>query len=82
MALSEQEILDGIADILHEEIGVPLREVGLGKRLGEDLGLAGSDLLEIFATVRERFAVELPEDEITTFATIGDVVAHLQGTVG
>lgn len=82
MSLSEQEILSGLADILHEEIGTPLRDVQFQKQFSEDLNLTSPALLTVFATVRERFVVDLPDSEVLAFQTVGDAVAHLQAALG
>jgi acyl carrier protein len=42
------------------------------------LGIESVTMLELIAALEERFAIELPDDELTTLDTLGDVIALLQ----
>jgi acyl carrier protein len=42
------------------------------------LGIESVTMLELIATLEERFDIQLPDDELTTLDTLGDVVELLQ----
>lgn len=42
------------------------------------LGIESVTMLELIAALEERFGVELPDDELTTLDTLGDVIKLLQ----
>jgi acyl carrier protein len=42
------------------------------------LGIESVTMLELIAALEERFGIELPDDELTTLDTLGDVIALLQ----
>lgn len=78
MALSEYEILDGLADIINEETSVPLRSIRLDRSLRSDLRLDDAAMGTIFTIIAERFGVHVGNEQIVGFRTVGDVVSHLQ----
>ncbi|MEU9592569.1 phosphopantetheine-binding protein [Streptomyces sp. NPDC048193] len=80
MALSEWEILGGLAEILDEETGVPAESVELGTRFTEDLGVDAAMMRVIAGHIEQKFRVPLPDG--TAFARVGDAVAHIQATQG
>lgn len=80
MALSEWEILDGLAEILNEETRVPVASVALGTRFTEDLGVDAAVLEVIARHIEQKFRVPLPD--VSAFTLVGDAVAHIQATQG
>ncbi len=42
------------------------------------LGIESVTMLELIAALEERFGIELPDDELTTLDTLGDVIELLQ----
>jgi acyl carrier protein len=62
-----------------EKIAPELRADGLS--LDTDiatLGIESVTMLELIAALEERFGIELPDDELTTLDTLGDVIELLQ----
>lgn len=73
MAMSDTEILEGIAAIAREELGFE-GEISSELRLIEDLELDSIRRLTLAVAVENRFRVLLdPEDE-AAFVTVGDLV--------
>lgn len=42
------------------------------------LGIESVTMLELIAALEDRFGIELPDDELTTLNTLGDVIRLLQ----
>ncbi|MBU6531248.1 acyl carrier protein [Streptomyces sp. NPDC057245] len=80
MALSEWEILDGLAEILNEETGVPTASVELGTRFAGDLGADAATMRLIAAHIEQKFRV--PRPDAAAFVRVGDAVAHIQAAQG
>ena len=49
------------------------RRVGIGCRLVEDLGADSLEILEITHALNDLFGIELPEDELSSVRTAGDL---------
>ncbi len=82
MASSEQEILEGLAEIVNEETGLDPAEVQMDKSFTEDLDIDSLSMMTIVVNAEERFGVRIPDDEVKNLATVGDAVRFIQGSQG
>jgi acyl carrier protein len=79
MALSEQEILTGLGEIIEDIAGVPAAEVAPEKSFVDDLDIDSLSMVEIAVAAQDKFGVEIPDDELKNLKTVKDVVAYVQG---
>lgn len=80
MAMSEQEILDGIAEIVNEVAGIPTTEVQLDKSFVDDLDVDSLSMVEIAVAAQDKFGVEIPDEEMQNLRTVKDVINYIQGS--
>jgi acyl carrier protein len=78
MALSDQEILSGIGDIIEEIAGVPAADVTPEKSFVDDLDIDSLSMVEIAVAAQDQFGVEIPDDELKNLKTVKDVVGYVQ----
>lgn len=78
MAQSEQEILQGLADIVNEETGVDAADVQLDKSFTEDLDIDSLSMMTIVVNAEEKFGVRIPDDDVKNLSTVGDAVKYIQ----
>jgi acyl carrier protein len=78
MAMSEQEILAGLGEIIDEIAGVPADEVTPGKTFVDDLDIDSLSMVEIAVAAQDKFGVEIPDDELKNLKTVQDVVNFVQ----
>jgi acyl carrier protein len=74
MAMTEQEILAGLGEIIEEIAGVPADEVTPGKSFVDDLDIDSLSMVEIAVAAQDRFGVEIPDDQLKDLTTVQDVV--------
>jgi acyl carrier protein len=79
MALSDQEILNGLGDIIEEIAGVPAADVTPDKSFVDDLDIDSLSMVEIAVAAQDQFGVEIPDDELKNLKTVKDVVVYVQG---
>ena len=82
MAQSEQEILEGLADIINEETGLEQDAVALDKSFTEDLDIDSLSMMTIVVNAEEAFGVRIPDDEVKNLTTVGDAVRFIQSAQG
>jgi acyl carrier protein len=82
MASTEQEILEGLAEIVNEETGLDPAEVQLDKSFTDDLDIDSLSMMTIVVNAEERFGVRIPDDEVKNLTTVGDAVRFIQGSQG
>ena len=53
-------------------------EVTLDSRIKEDLGADSLDVLQLLMAIEDEYGVEVPDEKLAEFSTVGDVVAYLE----
>ncbi len=72
--MNEQEILEGLGEIVEEIAGVPAADVTPGKSFVDDLDIDSLAMVEIAVAAQDKFGVEIPDDQLKDLATVQDVV--------
>jgi acyl carrier protein len=78
MALSEQEILAGLAEIVNEVAGIPAADVQLDKSFTDDLDVDSLSMVEVVVAAEEKFGVRIPDDDVKNLKTVGDAVTYIE----
>jgi acyl carrier protein len=82
MALSEQEILSALAEIVNEETGLPADAVQSDRSFTDDLDIDSLSMMTIVVNAEEKFNVRIPDDDVKNLRTVGDAVAYIQSAQG
>nr|WP_316623932.1 acyl carrier protein [uncultured Ruminococcus sp.] len=64
--------------ILDEQLHLGGKEITLESRIKEDLGADSLDVLQMLMTIEEEKGIVIPDEELATFETVGDIVAYLE----
>ena len=78
MAMTDQEILTGLGEIIDEVAGVPAEEVTPEKSFVDDLDIDSLSMVEIAVAAQDKFGVEIPDDQLKNLKTVRDVVTYVQ----
>lgn len=71
-------MFEKIFTILQEELNVKAEDIKLESSLQNDLGINSLELADLVLLCEERFGIEIPDDALHTFITVGDVVKYLE----
>ena len=82
MALSEQEILAGLAEIVNEETGLDTESVQTEKSFTDDLDIDSLSMMTIVVNAEEKFGVRIPDDDVKNLSTVRDAVNYIQQAQG
>ena len=82
MALTEQEILAGLAEIVNEETGLDAESVQLDKSFTDDLDIDSLSMMTIVVNAEDKFGVRIPDEEVKNLATVGDAVSYISTNQG
>ena len=74
---SEQEVQDGLADIVNEIAGVPQEEVTPEKSFTDDLDIDSLSMVEIVQACEDKFGVSIPDDQVKNLKTVGDAISYI-----
>ncbi|MBW8171486.1 acyl carrier protein [Ornithinimicrobium sp. Arc0846-15] len=82
MALNENEILAGLAEIVNEETGVETDAVEMDKSFTEDLDIDSLSMMTIVVNAEDKFGVRIPDDEVKNLTHVRDAVNFINSNQG
>ena len=82
MALSQAEVLAGLAEIVNEETGIATESVQLDKSFGDDLDIDSISMMTIVVNAEDKFGVKIPDEEVKNLITVGDAVNFIVSAQG
>lgn len=82
MALNEQEILAGLAEIVNEETGIDAGEVQMDKSFQEDLDIDSLSMMQVVVNAEDKFGVRIPDDEVKNLTHVKDAVNFITNAQG
>jgi acyl carrier protein len=80
--MTEQEILEGLGEIVEDIAGVPAAEVTPEKSFVDDLDIDSLAMVEIAVAAQDKFGVEIPDDQLKDLTTVQDVVNYVSKNSG
>jgi acyl carrier protein len=75
--MANEEVLDGLADIVEEVAGVAKDDVTVDKSFVDDLDIDSLSMVEIAVQAEDKFGVKIPDDELANLKTVGDAVDYI-----
>ncbi len=75
--MTNDEILDNLAEVVNEVAGVETSEITPEKSFVDDLDIDSLSMVEIAVQVEDRFGVKVPDDELANLTTVGDAVNYI-----
>jgi len=82
MALSHDEVLAGLAEIVNEETGIDTDSVKLEKSFTNDLDIDSISMMTIVVNAEEKFSVKIPDEEVKNLLTVGAAVNFITSAQG
>ncbi len=79
MALSQSEVLAGLAEIVNDETGISADAVALEKSFVDDLDIDSISMMTIVVNAEDKFGVKIPDEEVKNLITVGDAVNFIVG---
>ena len=70
-------MFEKVRDILVEELQLKESDVTLDAELVNDLGINSLELADLVLLCEEKFDIEINDDDIRKFITVGDIVNYL-----
>jgi acyl carrier protein len=78
MAMTDQEILEGLGEIIDEVAGVPADQVTPDKTFVDDLDIDSLSMVEIAVAAQDKFGVDIPDDQLKDLKTVQDVIDYVR----
>ncbi|MCR5840523.1 MAG: acyl carrier protein [Bacteroidales bacterium] len=77
-----ETMFERVQAILAKQLRVDPADVIPEARIKKDLGADSLDILQLLMRIEDRYGITIPDEELATFETVGDVVAYLEKVEG
>lgn len=67
--------------LLVDELQIDEADITLDAELSNDLGINSIELADLVMQCEDKFGIEIQDDDIRKFTTVGDVVDYLESIV-
>ena len=72
-------MLEKIQELVAEGLNIDAEKVVPTASFKEDLGADSLDLFELIMALEEEYSIEIPQEDLESLITVGDVVEYLKG---
>lgn len=70
-------MLEELKKVLSKQLKVAPERITLEAKIKDDLGADSLDILQLLMTMEEDYGIVIPDEELGTFETVGDIVNFL-----
>ena len=78
MKKEKMNMYEKFVDLLVEELQIDRDEITMEAELSNDLGINSIELADLVMLCEDKFDIEINDNDIRKFTTVGDVVAYLE----
>ena len=71
-------MFDKFVEVLVEELQIDRDEITMDAELSNDLGINSIELADLVMLCEDKFGIEINDEDIRKFTTVGDVVNYLE----
>lgn len=71
-------MFEKVKQLLVDELSIDEKDITPEAELSGDLGINSIELADLVMLCEEKFGIEIRDDDIHKFVTVGDVVAYLE----
>jgi acyl carrier protein len=74
MALTQQQVLAGLAELVNDETGIAADSVQMEKSFTDDLDIDSISMMTIVVNAEDKFGVKIPDENVKDLITVADAV--------
>ena len=74
-------MLEKIQAMLAEALNLPVEKVTADAKIVDDLGADSLDVVELLSRLEDEYGVMIPDEEVETLSTVGDVANAIQALI-
>ncbi|MBQ7160259.1 MAG: acyl carrier protein [Clostridia bacterium] len=71
-------MFEQVKELLIDQLHITGTEVTPDSKIKDDLGADSLDVLQLLMTIEEDYGIVIPDEELATFETVGDIVGYLE----
>ncbi|MBQ1376749.1 MAG: acyl carrier protein [Lachnospiraceae bacterium] len=71
-------MFEKVKEVLVSQLNLKDADITLDTNIKKDLGADSLDILQLLMSIEEEYGIQIPDDELAGFETVGDVVTYLE----
>ena len=71
-------MFETVKALLAKQLRIPAEQIEMTSKIKDDLGADSISVLQLLMTIEEDYGIVIPDENLATFNTVGDVVAYLE----
>ena len=71
-------MFEKVKKVLVDQLNLKEADITLDTNIKKDLGADSLDILQLLMSIEEEYGIQIPDDELAGFETVGDVVTYLE----
>ena len=71
-------MFEKVKEVLVDQLNLKEADITLDTNIKKDLGADSLDILQLLMSIEEEYGIQIPDDELAGFETVGDVVTYLE----
>ena len=71
-------VLDKVKEIICDQLGVDPDSIEMNTSVTDDLNADSLDMVETLMAIEDEFDIEIPDEEVESLKTVGDLVNYIQ----
>ena len=71
-------VFERIREIICDQLDLEEDKVTMDSDIMEDFGADSLDVVDLVMSIEDEFGLEVPDDQIENFRTVGDVVRYIE----
>ena len=79
--MDEKEIFNKLINNLVENFNIKKESITSDKNIRTDLGLDSFDITEMSFIIKEKFDVQIAQDDSLGIKTVGDIVSYIKNNI-
>ena len=72
-------MLEKMKELIADQLSIDADTITEESSFKDDLGADSLDLFELVMALEDEYNIEIPAEELTELATVGDVIEYLKG---
>ena len=74
-------MFEKIQEIIADKLSIDVEEITLDSSFIDDLNADSLDIVELIMALEDELEMEIPDEDVENFKTVGDVVKYLKNHV-
>ena len=74
-------VFEKVREILCDQLDLEPEDITLDTNIIEDLGADSLDLVDFVMSLEDEFDKEIPDEDVETIRTVGDIVSYIENSL-